>query len=328
MFRLQSILVIIILLVLSTSVNIFLVLSYTANKTSNDLKTVAEFEKTLCSRKNINKEKKWKEQRCPPQGFVTVNSSARLGNQMWQYISVWGVAKRTGLDAYIPRCNREILSNAFDSLTVPTLDEISHCMVNVREFAKSLEEWNNNKQGIMIKSNAFLAEVALKWVEDVRKQFTFREHLVKKSQDILRTVVKDNTDKVFVGVHVRRTDYSRYLPRKYKLKLANVSFYYSAMKYYEDKYKNVVFILTSDDNKWCIKQFSDKSNVFVVGEHFRNSPYLDLAVLAACNHSIFDYGTYGGWSAILAGGETIFYKIKGALPERVAKLLPNWHTFR
>ena len=29
----------------------------------------------------------------------------------------------------------------------------------------------------------------------------------------------------------------------------------------------------------------------------------DLALLAACNHSIISYGTFGMWAAIFAGGE-------------------------
>ena len=32
---------------------------------------------------------------------------------------------------------------------------------------------------------------------------------------------------------------------------------------------------------------------------------LDLALLSQCNHSIFDYGTYGFWSAFLAGGAVV-----------------------
>ena len=31
----------------------------------------------------------------------------------------------------------------------------------------------------------------------------------------------------------------------------------------------------------------------------------DLALLAACNHSIISYGTFGMWAAILAGGEVL-----------------------
>ena len=31
----------------------------------------------------------------------------------------------------------------------------------------------------------------------------------------------------------------------------------------------------------------------------------DLAVASMCNHSIYDYGTFGFWGAYLAGGHTI-----------------------
>ena len=31
----------------------------------------------------------------------------------------------------------------------------------------------------------------------------------------------------------------------------------------------------------------------------------DLALLAACNHSIISYGTFGMWAALLAGGEVL-----------------------
>ena len=32
---------------------------------------------------------------------------------------------------------------------------------------------------------------------------------------------------------------------------------------------------------------------------------MDLAVLASCNHSIVDYGTFGLWAGLLAGGQIV-----------------------
>ena len=32
---------------------------------------------------------------------------------------------------------------------------------------------------------------------------------------------------------------------------------------------------------------------------------LDLAILSMCNHSVVDYGTFGLWAALLAGGRII-----------------------
>ena len=32
---------------------------------------------------------------------------------------------------------------------------------------------------------------------------------------------------------------------------------------------------------------------------------VDLAVLSMCNHTVLDYGTYGLWAALFAGGRII-----------------------
>ena len=69
----------------------------------------------------------------------------------------------------------------------------------------------------------------------------------------------------------------------------------------------------------------------------------DLALLAACNHSIISYGTFGMWAAILAGGEVLprffFYLVSCIMYQVVtsstmaltkeggelkAAKLPNW----
>ena len=34
-------------------------------------------------------------------------------------------------------------------------------------------------------------------------------------------------------------------------------------------------------------------------------PGYDLCLMAACNHSIHDYGTFGTWGSLLAGGDVI-----------------------
>lgn len=45
-----------------------------------------------------------------------------------------------------------------------------------------------------------------------------------------------------------------------------------------------------------------------------DSPELDLAVLAACNHSIMTLGTFGFWGSYLAGGEVLYPNISWSEP--------------
>jgi galactoside 2-L-fucosyltransferase 1/2 len=52
-----------------------------------------------------------------------------------------------------------------------------------------------------------------------------------------------------------------------------------------------------------------QNGVFVVSEGGYTSPGQDLAIMAACNHSIIDYGTFGVWDANLASGEELCFRI-------------------
>ena len=51
------------------------------------------------------------------------------------------------------------------------------------------------------------------------------------------------------------------------------------------------------------KMFNDEDDSFQMFSE-REAKSLDLALLWSCEHSIFDYGTFGLWGAFLAGGET------------------------
>ena len=53
------------------------------------------------------------------------------------------------------------------------------------------------------------------------------------------------------------------------------------------------------------------------------SPELVLAIMAACNHSIIDYGTYGVWGAIMSGGDTFIYNLTNTSPVKLDSLLPD-----
>jgi galactoside 2-L-fucosyltransferase 1/2 len=50
---------------------------------------------------------------CPQKRTVTVNRLGRLGNQMYEYISVWAMAKTTGREPYIPSCMIQELGKIF-----------------------------------------------------------------------------------------------------------------------------------------------------------------------------------------------------------------------
>ena len=98
------------------------------------------------------------------------------------------------------------------------------------------------------------------------------------------------------------------------------------MEYFREEYEHPVFLYVSDDMKWGRRNLrkkargsdkdepeqdnqldsSDLPSLFFVGCGDGDNPDCigkDLAVLAACNHTITTHGTFGHWAAYLAGGE-------------------------
>jgi galactoside 2-L-fucosyltransferase 1/2 len=63
-----------------------------------------------------------------------------------------------------------------------------------------------------------------------------------------------------------------------------------------------MFVALSDVLKWCERKL--RCDDVVVMQ--TNSPVQEHAIMAACNHSIPDYGTYEVWGAILSGGVHLF----------------------
>ena len=82
-----------------------------------------------------------------------------------------------------------------------------------------------------------------------------------------------------------------------------------------------MFVVVSDDPEWCERELRGDDVVVMK----TNSPEQGLAIMAACNHSIIDYGTYGMWGAILSGGDTYVYNLKHGGAFVLASLLPNWY---
>ena len=108
------------------------------------------------------------------------------------------------------------------------------------------------------------------------------------------------------------------------------------MKIFHDAYSHVIFVIVTDDMEWarqnlkfpgmqvgvvmrvclyeddlCCWQVAFLGHDRVLEKDVRRPLATaddigdDLALLAACNHTILSYGTFGQWAAFLAGGKVV-----------------------
>jgi len=156
-----------------------------------------------------------------------------------------------------------------------------------------------------------------------------------------RGLMEQASEVSWVGVHNRRGDYGHHLNKLYNLPMLGPDFFLRAMQHFTKKLSGlVVFVIVSDDLLWARHHFSNTTNQVEFLGHSAvlpkdiNRPLAtgvdvgeDLALLAACNHSIISYGTFGMWAAILAGGEVVTSSTMARTKEGgelKAANLPNW----
>ena len=151
----------------------------------------------------------------------------------------------------------------------------------------------------------FLWEPKLK--PRILQNFKLKEKYVKMANETIKKMVKKKNF-IPVGIHVRKGDYIRYEKGKNLLHLS-AEFYVKSMNVFKKKLgKKTVFLLITDDIKWCQDNLPKRKDLFIVsdpGKSKEEGVGHDLAIMSLCQHSIVSRGTFSRWSKFLAGGKSM-----------------------
>ena len=220
----------------------------------------------------------------------------RIGNQLFQYASIFGIAKKTGMtpcfnisNTYLGDCFK--LGGVSDEIVTDLHGNINdlHMVFNDKYF-RLKKELNVNVNGYLQTPHYFDH-----CRNEIKEEFTFKKHIMKKACDELPT-------DVLVSVHVRRGDYLKV--KEYHTNL-QVEYYKKAMEHFKG-YSALIF---SDDIEWCKENLSDLAETVYYSE---NPPddgddgvYVDLCKMSLCNGHIMSNSSYSWWGAYLGEGTTV-----------------------
>ena len=100
---------------------------------------------------------------------------------------------------------------------------------------------------------------------------------------------------------MRRTDYLNTVQGWWNFTTFNGSHVNSLIEHKKLKYPNALYLVVSDDEKWCNSNlnFTTAENMVLVRV---SRPELAFAIMRQCNHSVVTYGSFGLWAGILGGG--------------------------
>ena len=245
--------------------------------------------------------------------FVCVDYTGRIGNLMFQYAFHYALSKRDHLKRIVPsgleinqifeipeetHCIGKdwrlcdvfpVKHNAYDCAYDPLVDEAVQGHTTFTGYFQSWVYWN-------------------KYENQLRKIFTFKP-LIQELSDYKLTLILEEKNKhpsngtILIGVHVRRGDLVNDFNVAYGYKTATKEYVNKAMTFFRDMFKDVLFIVASNDFSWTYNTIGQEPDVYMLHGY---SAAIEMAILARTNHTIMTVGTFGWWLAWLTNGKTIY----------------------
>jgi hypothetical protein len=242
-------------------------------------------------------------------GINKLGSLGRLGNQMFQYASLRGIANNRKLDYCVP--DHSEVTN-FDG----NLERIYHQLQTCFEVAEL-----NNHKGIengpeihhfgtefnedifnQCPDNVslygyFESEKYFKHIEkEIRSEYTFKKEII----DLVNSKYLDVLSKGPVSVSVRRflPDFDFPGVENHHVNL-DIEYYKKAMDFFGPER---LFIITSNDFAWCQNQEIFQSENIIFNDKIHegvNKGHFDLCLASLCSDNIMSNSTFSWWGAWL-----------------------------
>ena len=282
--------------------------------------------------------------------FNGLGNEGRLGNQMFQYASVRGIAANIESNWFIPPEG----ADRFDNYGLFDCFELIHCKdknkgetsfdtLTYRDMHFNEKIFNYDDGDINLSGN-FQSEKYFENISDeLREDFTFTKGYLEPCQEYIDSV-GGRDDVIFL--HVRRGSPNLTGRRGEKWSYQQVQEYHPLCKreYYLNALKEFPedkkVIVVSDTIDWCKEQdwltgdrflFSDSSyDTFGDGASI---PYVDLCLMTLCGGGIIANSSLSWWGAWLQndagkivvpdpwfGPAYAHYDMKDLIPERWVKL--------
>lgn len=236
--------------------------------------------------------------------FNNLGNYGRLGNQMFQYASLRGIAENMGFDFCIPPENvfgvndtkvKNSISNIHNTFNISWVKKniSNNKVINESGFEFDEELFNNCEDNVDL-IGYFQSEKYFKHIEnDIRKDFSFDQNLVETCAKFLLDI--DPSGEV-ISMHIRRKDYldlQSYHP------ILSIEYYQEAL----NRFPDVPVIIFSDDHNWCSNQKIFDSDRFLISE--KNTPDFDMCLMSTCKYHIIANSSFSWWSAWLSKSNNV-----------------------
>lgn len=240
--------------------------------------------------------------------MLVVQILGGLGNQMFQYAfykSLKKHGKEVKADAHV--CRKYLRHHGYelDRVFGIQLDEItkreskkyresSDVLKEQRQFQVD-PEIRNLQEGYLVgywQNPGYFESIA----KEMRSEFSEFKKIDRKNLKFLEELSGKNT----VSLHVRRGDFvKKESAAKRHGGIATLQYYQNAIEYIDNRIEKPVFVVFSDDIKWCKLNLTLPETSLFVNWNKGKRSYRDMFLMSRCQHNIIANSSFSWWGAWL-----------------------------
>ena len=249
-------------------------------------------------------------------GFDHLGNLGRLGNQMFEFAALRGIAAHHGYDICIPPAEHEGIENyslhdCFKLDHIPTRFIATERYAQEPHFHFSKELFEGCPDNVSLYGFFQTEKYFANATDIVRKDFTFHDNILQPCADFM----SQYADQEPIMLHVRRGDANLTDPRGFKWSYTQCShqhppqtleYYGEALSHFDKDQPVIVF---SDSPEWVQEQEFFGGDRFVISvpeDKYSDGsyePYIDLCLMSLCSHAIIANSSLSWWGAWLQNGE-------------------------
>ena len=225
-------------------------------------------------------------------GFNHLGIIGRLGNQMFQYAALRGIADKCGYDFIIPESDFQDEWNdhqLFEAFKLPNLKHrgrVDDKYLQERQFNFDQELLEKCPDNISLygyfQTDRYFTHIA----DSIKEDFSFHDEVLNNCKEVV-----DGMDTP-ISLHVRRTDY---VEKSQDHPPCSLQYYEKALSHFDGDRQVIIF---TDDIPWCKGQDLFQGDRFLISETDDN--VYDMCLMTLCSDYIIANSSFSWWGAWLS----------------------------
>lgn len=235
--------------------------------------------------------------------YSKIGHFGRLGNQLFQFSSTFGIAKKLGYEVAFPKENVEhgSVEHFKDGVTRTVVFDLPKAFEIPEHLLKENIKLDKQRKErfFHFDENLFAIEDNVD-IEGYMQTDRYFSHCETELRSILtfKKEIRQTAEKLFpkvmgktISIHVRLGDYvnlQAFHP------VCEPDYYLKAAETFQNEHP--YFIIFSDDTDHCKKIYEESENVLYIDN---KDPYVDLCLMSMCDHNIIANSSFSWWAAWL-----------------------------